>query len=492
MFGNSLGDVELNKLQIELVRRLCLSTSSICTAITSFIGEVTSDGFSINASVGSYRWKVKPEDEQWKQYMTTTLRPLVENVMKSWLMYGVAAVKVSSGTYGPQFIVLDPFLECRINFTSSETSGLRKYTAVSWNSEVDPKKRERQNKQNIVTVFYEPACDGTLTSPISTCLKDVIQMELMKMATTTAVISNASRYLVVTEQPPAVSSVERTGPLGTLTDAQVTMGALTSMSDTIDRVIQFRELERQRLEGMTSAEASQRRRDSGLKGSELMRSIFSTIPTIFSEDTDPFGVQKTLRPGQDVRRLDPLPLMHDQDKITNATLGTIHDAIGLPREFMNTGRRTVGEATIVWKRLQENVGRFQSKAAPILAEMFHEAFSMFPSEIFEVEKSRRRKVDDYFEVNFTYSPRTPVDEAWTLYQTGVVSFESYQEIALKAAGLPLSMARQGGPPPALPEGSLKKSLASRSVITRPVRSQPDVIKGKTSNLKRTIYPGKNK
>ena len=496
--GSSLRRTPFDQHTLNLLAQAAARSSVVQNALAKFLGYVLKGGITITGRSPMSTHEVDLSNPEVARYLDLELNPLLREMAAQWLLYGFACVRVVPSLKMPGWPTavllrhrdLDMYVEWDEYDRSSHRLYSRRPNASSGGA------AGAQIPFSSILCMYEPDENGRPTSPISSCLYRILQIEKLQELHMQASQHPANPPVVFTQKGTATQTLARGGLETTETVSELFAGVAAGRTFAREDALRH-DLERREAEASITDEHRQRQFDAWKRQQELIDRTSASalasgaVDTIFRV-TDPLTNRLVTPPGQDLAR--PLVFGHPPDLVAllERHEKMINETVGLPSAFGNRVSDNAASVELTNRVLLESVRGFQERARPLIAELVALIFaadllemvvknqegSQHPESDRETALALRRErgrvtslfhvpppslamqdpeagvgpaafspeerdaalealaKDINIDVSFVFSPFMTLPMADHLFATGVVHEQGYQDLCFKITGLP--------------------------------------------------------
>ncbi|MFY7868698.1 MAG: hypothetical protein ACOVQN_04290 [Exiguobacterium sp.] len=445
--------VPFNREMVTRIRSLYKTSPVVSTAVGQFVSYVTRAPIVISGS-GS---------ELITETLMRELKPVFDQMILEWVLYGYTNITVAKSRRvpGAKIPVVVPF-----SFVQQSIKWDRSWR-VSYEAETTA--RMGKKKTNIsVMCLYPPDEQGHLTTPLAQCVVRLAYAEKLWKTYITGADRSINPTYIFTQQhmggttQPGINNLPINASIITSGLGQMPLGDVvaTMEKDSAEYVKKMLEVTREQRAEARAIQRAEKEQARAASASDVIFDADLALPTTLRGqlDSDPLTNMYIAPAGQAITSGPDFKTPDDFTRVIELIYEELYRALGLPIIMLQSRGDNSANAEFSTALLNDNVVRFQKKAALLIADVLDMTYGedirrskldrALTEDIIAIADQNDAHVptpvdDSKMEVVFMSSPITNFEIAHQAYTSGSITGEAFQDLVLNILNLPESARRPG-------------------------------------------------
>lgn len=445
--------VPFNRDMVERIRRLYKTSPVVSTAVGQFVSYVTRAPIVVSG----------PGSEIITDALMRELRPVFDQMILEWILYGYTNIAMAKSRTSPgvKIPVVVPFTFVQQSIKWDK----------NWRVKYEAETTTRMGKKNTnisVLCLYPPDEQGLLTSPLAQCVVRLAYAEKLWTTYITGAERSINPAYIFTQQQtggssqPGINSLPVSASIITSGLGQMPLGDVvaTMEKDSTEHVKKMLEVTRAQRAEALAIQRAERDHARAASSSDLVFDADLALPTSLRGQlaSDPLNNLYIAPTGQTITRGPEFKTPGDFTRVIELIYEELYRALGLPIIMLQSRGDNAASAEFSSQLLNDNVVRFQNKAAVLISDMLDMIYGedirrskidkALTEDIIAIADQDERHVPapvdvSRMEVVFMSSPITNFEIAHQAYLSGGITGDAFQELLLNILNLPKTAKRPG-------------------------------------------------
>jgi hypothetical protein len=444
---------ELNKKDETWLTDIYRSHPAVSSMIDKLKMYIFKAGVDLEASTPSSKWIMNTEDPVIKNWRDLEILPALEAMFVEWMLYGYTCVLIAKSKYNPALrtISIIPREEMK-QLMRFNQKFQREYMVKAIDATYGKTGNGVFTNAHMLCL-YPPTANGDLDSPVIRCRRVIVMSEALRVYHTAAVYRNVYRPYIFSSQEIATSRQHVSG-----TDNVIDAGRLVEASGMGSQPFnmveeQYSNSVTDSLENLQEKSRLHRLRVRASQGySALNRATLPEIRAI--ENFDPIDNEYETLPGRTLQRDSDIRLPTDLTERINEVQIELAKAFGIPPALDQVVSDNAASVESVNTIIRDTTLRYQKQIQPIyesllslvvakitVKDVYNQEVRDDSSKNTDVNKSSEVRDNIRVKLTFGHAPTMSLETAMLYYDSGIITEEAVQNMALSIGGLPQSYKR---------------------------------------------------
>lgn len=445
--------IEMNKRDETWLTDIYHSHPTISSMIDKLRMYIFKAGVDIEMKTPSSKWIMNTEDPVVKNWRDLEILPALEAMFVEWMLYGYTCVLIAKSKFSAALrtISIIPREEMKQMMRFNQKFQ-RQYVVRAIDASYGKTGSGVFNKAQMLCL-YPPSPNGDLDSPVIRCRRVIVMSEALRVYHTAAVYRNVYRPYIFSSQEVSTSRQHVSG-----TDNVIDAGRLVEANGMGSQPFnmveeQYSNTVTDTLENLQEKSRLHRLRVRASQGySALNRATLPEIRAI--ENFDPIDNEYETLPGRTLQRDNDIRLPTDLSERINEVQVELAKAFGIPPALDQVVSDNAASVESVNNIIRDTTLRYQKQIQPIyehllslvvakitVKDVYNQEIRDDNSTNTDVDKSSEIRDNIRVKLTFGHAPTMSLETAMLYYDSGIITEEAVQNMALSIGGLPQAYKR---------------------------------------------------